>query len=90
MQTVLAWVNQVREEHGLPTIAELPCGTQGSSNDCVIANALSGTEAEPASCGLYTATLWRDGERRHFIDLPEFITQFINDFDADRITSLIA
>jgi hypothetical protein len=90
MQTVLTWVNQVREERGMPTIAELPCGEPGSSDGCVIANALSGTEFEPATCGHFTATLWRGGVREHYIDLPAFVSCFITDFDLGRLPQLIA
>lgn len=81
---VLAWVNRLRKEHniGVPLDA-LPAGDH-SCLRCPIARALH------AKVGLYQATLdhW-DGEK-FVLQMPSYVTAWIDCFDSGAYKHLIA
>ncbi len=83
---VLRWVNEVREKHGKPTIAELPKGDH-SAGGCVLARALTFDDTAAFVGSHYVRWTSTCGGDR--MSLPFGIQQFVADFDAGKIPELV-
>jgi hypothetical protein len=92
MQTVLAWVNQVRAERGLgDPLTELPKGIQSVGDRCVIAVALGvKCDVQPTDSSDYRGCVTFVESYDDVIDLPADVNQFARDFDRGKYPELIA
>ena len=99
-RAALLWVNNERQNLGMPTIAELPLGTCGDPDNCPIANALHGTSsryeyrASVASDSVmlrYSAALGQElvGVEYGSKPLPTNVREFISEFDLGNYEDLI-
>lgn len=83
----LAWVNQVRSERGMPTLAQLPAGRCGSHDKCPVARALTGTGADRVSVA-HDVTFYFGGTAES-LPLPYYVGEFIEAFDEELFPELI-
>lgn len=73
----LAWVNERREQAGLPTLAEMPCGGR-SGDTCPVYHALKDTDVLWVGRSFLSLSKIGDDDE----SLPEFVETFIEYHDT--------
>ncbi len=86
---VLAWVNRVRDEHGLgEPLSELPEGKKGNGSKCPVALAIGAEHVIATSDCVSWGDPMINGDH-HEITPPEFVGTFMHEFDFGRYPDLV-
>lgn len=83
-ERVLRWVNEIRTEHELKPLKRLNKGRRTSPHRCALANSLKADHVSQSWIVLDSASDPGDG-----IHPPQFVNQFIVNFDRGRYPHLV-
>lgn len=78
----LKWINRIRRKHGKGGLKKIRKGFRGRSYDCPVTNSLRDCMPDATTGRVY---FWPNGaESKEPITLPEFVRQFIRNFDNEK------